>query len=471
MKRYSLTGRQSNRKHEQGDGLRILHYALGFPPYRSGGLTKFCIDLIKQQSADGHETELLWPGRMGLSGKKVSVKNKKPVPIDGDSCLVQSFEVCNPLPVPYDEGITKFQAFTKDAGAESYEGLLKEFCPDVIHIHTLMGLHKSFLETAKKRNIRCVFTAHDYFPICPAVTLFSQGQVCTVSKNCSQCGTCSRGALALWKIRALQSPVYRRLKDSLVVRGLRKHHRDRHLRGGTTDSGRQLSTTAADYRRLRNYYYSLLRYMDCIHYNSTLTKTVYEQHFQFSDTMVIPISHRDIQDNRGKREFPEDQLRLLYLGPEGAAKGFFLLQEALDRLWKLRQNFCLDIYFQPAKPSPYMRPHKRYASSELESVFAHADLLIIPSIWQETFGYGVLEALSYGVPVLISGNVGAKDILVPGAGIVIEDINAGKLYHVLSRINSRQLAGMNGVILKKQKILSMRETASDIERLCYTKCF
>lgn len=446
--------------------MRILHYALGFPPYRSGGLTKFCIDLIKQQSADGHETALLWPGRMGLSGKKVSVK-KTLMPVDGNSCFIQSFEVCNPLPVPYDEGITKFREFTKDAGADSYDKLLKEFCPDMIHIHTLMGLHKSFLEAARKRNIRCVFTAHDYFPICPAVTLFSQEQVCAASKDCSQCGTCSSRALALWKIRALQSPVYRKMKDRLLVRGLREHHRDQHLRGGTADSGRRLSTTAADYRQLRNYYYSLLKYMDCIHYNSTLTETVYEQHFQFTDTAVIPISHGDIQDNRRKREFPEDQLRLLYLGPKGAAKGFFLLQEALDRLWELRQNFCLDIYFQLAKPSPYMRTHRKYAGSELETVFAHTDLLIMPSLWQETFGYGVLEALSYGVPVLISGNVGAKDILVPGAGIVIEDINANKLYEVLTRINSRQLAGMNQVILKKQKILSMRETASAIEKVCY----
>ena len=207
--------------------------------------------------------------------------------------------------------------------------------------------------------------------------------------------------------------------------------------------------------------------MDCIHYNSTLTKTVYEQHFHFSDTAVIPISHGDIQDNRRKRECPEDQLRLLYLGPKGAAKGFFLLQEALDRLWELRQNFYLDIYFQLANPSPYMRTHRKYTGSELETVFAHTDLLIMPSLWQETFGYGVLEALSYGVPVLISGNVGAKDILVLGAGMVIEDINANKLYEVLTRIDSRQLAEMNQVILKKQKILSMRESASAIEKLCY----
>ena len=128
---------------------------------------------------------MLWPGRMGLSGKKVSVK-KTLIPIDGNSCFIQSFEVCNPLPMPYDEGITKFQAFTKDAETESYERLLKDFCPHIIHIHTLMGLHKSFLEAARKRNIRCVFTAHDYFPICPVVTLFSQGQVCAAAKDCSQ---------------------------------------------------------------------------------------------------------------------------------------------------------------------------------------------------------------------------------------------------------------------------------------------
>ena len=56
---------------------------------------------------------------------------------------------------------------------------------------------------------------------------------------------------------------------------------------------------------------------------------------------------------------------------------------------------------------------------ELEAVFAETDLLVVPSICPETFGYVVLEALSCGVPVLLSGNVGARDILAQGAGIVI----------------------------------------------------
>ena len=39
------------------------------------------------------------------------------------------------------------------------------------------------------------------------------------------------------------------------------------------------------------------------------------------------------------------------------------------------------------------------------------DLLVVPSLWKETFSLITLEALSYGVPVLVSENVGAKDII------------------------------------------------------------
>lgn len=35
--------------------MKIIHYFLGFPPYRSGGLTKYAFDLMKAQVNDGHE--------------------------------------------------------------------------------------------------------------------------------------------------------------------------------------------------------------------------------------------------------------------------------------------------------------------------------------------------------------------------------------------------------------------------------
>lgn len=57
--------------------MNILHYALGFPPYRSGGLTKLCIDLMEQQVKEGHTVAMLWPGQMGVVNQKVAIKNTK----------------------------------------------------------------------------------------------------------------------------------------------------------------------------------------------------------------------------------------------------------------------------------------------------------------------------------------------------------------------------------------------------------
>lgn len=144
-----------------------------------------------------------------------------------------------------------------------------------------------------------------------------------------------------------------------------------------------------------------------------------------------------------------------------------MLQAALDELWKTNNRFCLNIYFKPAKLSPYMKPHNRYTYSELETVFDNTDLLIAPSIWYETFGYVVLEALSCGVPVLISGHVGAKDILAQGAGIVMEEITAVKLRDLLNGLTSQQLSAMNKTILEDQEIPTIRQIASSIEEQCY----
>lgn len=449
--------------------MKILHYALGFPPYRTGGLTKFCMDLMEQQCMDGHHVALMWPGRIKTFHHKVLIKDMGMTAIFGKTCKIQSFEIINPLPVPYDEGISEFYSFEKNDGWETYEKLLAIFQPDIIHLHTLMGLHKSFLELARKRDIRCVFTAHDFFPICPKVTMIHQGQICPSAKSCIDCGACNTTALSLRKIRVLQSPLYRLLKDMTVVRRLRIRHRDRYLSGDMEQENKNTSSsgTASDYKKLRNHYYSMLKLIDIIHYNSSVTKAVYESFFHLPNFTIISISHGDISDHRKKKEFIPDKLRMTYLGQQREAKGFFLLQRALDELWKTKKSFSLNIYFTPKRPSTYMKIWGRYSYSELESIFDQTDLLIVPSVWKETFGYVVLEALSYGVPVLISGNVGAKDILAKGAGIIMDEISADTLYHCLNELTSEYLAEMNKIILDKQEIPTLRSMARHIEEECY----
>lgn len=144
-----------------------------------------------------------------------------------------------------------------------------------------------------------------------------------------------------------------------------------------------------------------------------------------------------------------------------------MLKAALDKLWEERQDFQLDVHFVPQEMSPYIKVHNRYGYSELQEIFAKTDVLVAPSIWYETFGYTVLEALSFGVPVIMSGTVGAKYILIDGAGIVIEDISADKLCEEIKKLTPACLQEMNRIIVKKQNIMAIQDMAKEIEQKCY----
>ena len=133
----------------------------------------------------------------------------------------------------------------------------------------------------------------------------------------------------------------------------------------------------------------------------------------------------------------------------------------------MQQNFFLDIHFEPIESVPYIITHERYSYAELEKIFDETDVLVAPSIWYETFGFTVLEALSYGTPVIISGSVGAKDILVQGAGIVIEDIDVQKLFTTLLNITPDKLRIMNKIIVEKQAIMQIEDMSRLIEKNCY----
>ena len=251
--------------------MRILHYSLGFPPYRTGGLTKFCLDLMIEQKNEGDEVALLWPGQMGFIDKSIKIKKRSDYLVSKQK--IMSFELINPLPISFDEGIRDFDKFTLKGNKNVFFEFLTSFQPDVIHLHTLMGIHKEFLEVAKSLNIKLVFTAHDFFPICPKVTLFRNGKICDSAGNCKKCASCNSTALSINKIKILQSPIYRILKDSIFVKKMRKAHRDNYL----SDSNNIEIVECGSYRGyidLRDYYYSMLSIIDIMHYNSSITKSV-----------------------------------------------------------------------------------------------------------------------------------------------------------------------------------------------------
>ena len=59
------------------------------------------------------------------------------------------------------------------------------------------------------------------------------------------------------------------------------------------------------------------------------------------------------------------------------------------------------------------------------------------------------------------------DILVNGAGIIIEDISSERLCKVLQRLTPGELKEMNQKIVAEQFIMQIEDMEEQIEKICY----
>ena len=430
--------------------MRILHYSLGFSPYRSGGMTRYAEDLMDIQKKD-HEVGLLWPGQMRIWNKKITIKKRN------TKFGIANFEMINPLPVPLLEGVRDIPAYMGKGDLDFFLQFLKKEKPDVIHIHTFMGLYVEFLEAAKQLKIKTVFTTHDYYAICPKVSMLCKGQVCITGMGDECCSMCDMNPLSMKKVYILQSPLYRYFKESAIIKSLRRKwaRNKKSSQGADMDMNSRASgmkDVVLPYGQLKEYYQKMLQMISVVHCNSELAKEMYLQFASVNEAVVVPISNQNIVDKRTKKVYnKENAIRFTYLGPTSEYKGYFILINALDEIKrKYEGDFELKVYAPVPEKRDYIREHDSFGEGELDSVLKGTDILVAPSIWKETFGFVVLEALSRGVPVIVTENVGAKDLVVHGKnGMVVAPCKEALVAALEQVMNDPQvLQYMNGNILQ-----------------------
>ncbi|MFR3072555.1 MAG: glycosyltransferase, partial [Paeniclostridium sp.] len=187
---------------------------------------------------------------------------------------------------------------------------------------------------------------------------------------------------------------------------------------------------------------------------------------------VINITHRDIKDNRVQKKYCDSQQRLniSYLGPTDSYKGIDLLESSLkDLLKKGITNWKLNVFGDDKSNSidlnnDFYECHGKYSYSDLSLIFKKTDVLVIPSIWKETFGFIGLEALSYGVPVIISSYVGFKDLIQDNLNGLIFNPSEKSLSAVLETVISNReiLNKINQNIIRQKFDYTMVNHTKDI---------
>lgn len=447
--------------------MNILHYSLGLPPYRTGGLTKYSFDLMKEQARNGDKVYLLFPGKISLINKKTRIKYNKEQ--DG----ISVYEIVNPLPVPLLSGISEPKNFMETCDKWIFEKFLLENNIDIIHIHTFMGLHKELLEACRKLNIKNVYTTHDYFGICTKVNFIdNEGDLCE-ERNIDKCLKCNKSGYSMNTIRVLQSPMYRFLKNKGIIPKIKEIAKK--LKGNKiviSNSANEQIDISQEYRKsyssLINYYSDMFNYIDRFLFNSNVAKGVYEKYIKCNGK-VISITHGDIKDNRKIKDFNHDKLKVTYLGPNKKYKGFDLLIATMKEINKeYKSRIELNLYGDTNKFNidTNIKFNGRYLYNQLEEIFDSTDLLVVPSVCNETFGFIVLEGLSYGVPVLVNVCVGSIDILNKNINGMVVELSEKSLYEKLKSIcNERTiLKEFNANIVKGEFEYNLSNHCEEVKR-------
>ena len=187
---------------------------------------------------------------------------------------------------------------------------------------------------------------------------------------------------------------------------------------------------------------------------------------------TIEITNDDVQDNRVVKKYGRT-LQIGYLGGKTQYKGYEFLMDGLQQVYEDgRRDFVCHTYMvEDTDEYSFVVNHGPYKYGEQKRVFECIDVLVVPSLWRETYGMVVLEAISNGVPVLVSEYVGAKALIetFPGIGKIFS-VQGEAFIDVIKEIydNRNILKEMNREILKIDYAFGMDTHAQKMEELYQT---
>lgn len=412
--------------------MKVLHYTLGFQPQRTGGLVKYAEDLMMEQVNQGHQVVALYPGNIKFFSKKPAIKKVASKSFD-------CYELRNSLPLALFGGISDPIAFMTPCEKDIYRSFLKNVQPDAIHLHSIIGLHKEFLEVAKDLDIKVFFTSHDYYGLAPVPNFYFNGVDYSADNTNLSWNIMSTSALSVKKLRFFQVPFYPTLRKMMKLLGKNPKAKKNLLI--------QKAVEKHDYSNLRCYYQEMFDLIDGYLFNSSIAKKVYEQNeIKPSNSIVASISNSSIKHHQ-RLTTTNNKIRVAYIGPDEEYKGYYDFVEFAKMVDKKTYEIATYGHLPNEECPSFIEQKGYFSKNQVADVYSQIDILIVPSKWKETFGFIAVEALSYGVNVFVSENVGSKDL-------VNQDHIFKELEDLLDKIKS--------VAAESKELKTMQEHSSEV---------
>lgn len=361
--------------------------------YPRGGADRYYLDLGQRLEAEGHEVAyfaMQHPKNIESSWSKYFVSRV--------SYNEQVWRYAWKIP-----GRTLYSLETK----RKFTRLLKDFRPDIIHIHNIYHqLSPSLLDVAAAFKIPVVMHLHDYKLVCPNHSLFTKGKVCQ---------ECLHGSY--W-------PCIKRrcVKDSIFA-----------------------SLLAATEMYLHHHILKI--------YEKKVSLFISPSNFlkEILVTAGWPEEKIMVINNAFRADLPlplndDRQDYFLYYGRLSQEKGIDLAIKAVIEDKRLHLKVVgsgpEDDFLQTLGAETTREGRIEFLGWQegraLSTLIAQAQAVIIPSRWLENFPLNALEALSLGTPIIAANIGGLPEIIDDSNGILVPAEDSEALKKAMLKILSQE---------------------------------
>jgi glycosyltransferase involved in cell wall biosynthesis len=432
--------------------VRLLHIGSGFRPLRLGGLVAYTEDLMDEQVRRGHRVAYLFAGRHYplVSGPRLR---------RWEHGGVDMLEVVNsPL---HDHGRQPELELGEPRTERMIAGLIAETRPDVVHVHELAGLPFSALDLVREAGVPCVFTLQDYFPVCSTFKLLDHaGRVCLrreIGADCVATVAADRRPAGLMQDVTFRHEWFKRPALTRLARGRPPHTGvDRAARWLAARVPDTPPAEAGSYQRRRDVNVERLNRVDRLIAMSTRVEEIYVRlgvEPARIETVQLTLAHIErLRPRTIEGGLPVTFATLNGLASE--AKGARLLIEAARAVadaapgsFRLLAHGHVANHLRPlAEEVREIELPGPYAADDVDAVLADVDVGMVPSIWEEAYGYVGMEFLAKGIPVIANAIGGMTDYTRDGeTGWLNRSLSAEELTRIMLAIVERpeQVAELN----------------------------
>jgi glycosyltransferase involved in cell wall biosynthesis len=415
--------------------MRILYATHLFLPKFYGGTEVYTFNIASEMRRRGHEVHVLACESL-KTGQRNEVQSSNDVfrDLQVHRISLNIMLMDDPVRAEY------FNPYVEEHLVEYFQHLR----PDVIHAHHLSYLSTAVITAAQKVGIPTVFTATDFWLICPDSQLVRwNSSLCEGPTNIADCLRCythlsNRARKYRWILETLPDSMLNWLMEASTKPSTKSIWQFRAL---------SAARSRAEWnRRIFNsigMFIAPSKFLEAMFVRNGLTNPRRMQ-LPFG---VLP----QMLDSKWQKR-PSEITRFGFIGTISKHKGVHVLIDAFRGV-PASGRATLKVYGDLEFDPPYGRKIKRMAHGDgrirFEGTFPHEqmneilrgiDVLVVPSTWYENTPLVIYSALATRTPVICTNLGGMAEVVIDGKnGLTFEVGNVVELRQCLVRALNQDL--------------------------------